>query len=140
MSLNERSMATVKGGYKCEFASPPPANLQHSCSICKLILREPHQTSCCNTSFCRVCIECVEANNNPCPLCKKRVFNKFPDVQLQRVVNVLEVLCPFNRQGCMWVGLLGNLDKHLNLNPEPDSQPEGCYFASIPCVYCFQPV
>ena len=133
-------MATVKGGYKCEFTSPPPAYLQYSCSICKLILREPHQTSCCNTSFCRVCIERVEANNNPCPSCKKRVFNKFPDVQLQRVVNVLEVLCTFNSQGCMWVGLLGHLDKHLNLNPDPATQPEGCHFASIPCIYCFEPV
>ena len=46
----------------------------------------------------------------------------------------------FNCHGCMWVGILGNLDKHLNLNPEPDKQPEGCHFASIPCIYCFERV
>ena len=46
----------------------------------------------------------------------------------------------YGSQGCRWVGMLGELEGHLNLNPEPAKQPEGCYFASISCIYCFEPV
>ena len=131
-------MATIKKGYDCQFTAHPPVTLQCSCPICKLILREPHQTNCCQTSFCRVCIERVEANNNPCPNCKKRVFNKLHNIELQRALNGLQVVCTNSSQGCRWVGLLGELEGHLNLNPEPAKQPEGCYFASISCIYCFE--
>ena len=133
-------MSTVLKGYECDFTSRPPDRLFYLCPICNLILREAHQTNCCQISFCRVCIERVEANNNPCPTCKKRVFCKHPDVRLQRELDGLQVTCTNKGQGCRWVGQLGVLDDHLNLNPEPSRLPEGCHYAAISCTYCYEPI
>ena len=133
-------MASIRKGYECEFTSDPPVNLQLLCPICRLVLREPHETTCCQSNFCRVCIERIEANNNPCPSCKRRVFNKSPNIRLQRALNGLEVTCTYKSQGCRWVGLLGNLESHFNLNPEPACQPVGCHFAPVSCLYCHAPI
>ena len=66
------------------------------------------------------------------------MFKKFPEVELERTLNGLQVLCTHQHQGCRWVGRLGELEIHLNLNPEPERQPEGCHFAPISCIYCFE--
>ena len=133
-------MSAIQKGYDCEFLSNPPLTLQHSCPLCKLVLREPHHTSCCKATFCRVCIERVEANNNPCPSCKKRVFSKLPNIELERVLNSLHISCTHRSRGCKWAGQLGELEGHLNLNSDPARQPEGCHFAFVSCMYCFEPI
>ena len=46
------------------------------------------------------------------------------------------VYCPHRLSGCMWEGELGKLDEHLNSDPLPERQLEGCPFAVIECLHC----
>ena len=106
-------MASEGAGYDCEFVSPPPAVLQTECSICLLILREPHLISCCGHNFCRVCVERIQNYGKPCPLCNEDLFTTLRNKGLERALNELEVQCEHKGSGCSWSGELGALDNHL---------------------------
>ena len=55
---------------------------------------------------------------------------------LKRTLNEFQVRCPHRELGCEWVGELGKLDQHLNTDPQPERQLEGCPFTSIKCIHC----
>ena len=40
------------------------------------------------------------------------------------------------KSGCEWTGELGELDRHLNLDPELSEQLVGCGFAAVLCTHC----
>ena len=124
-------------GFECEFVEEPPQWLQTKCPICLHILREPYQVTCCGKSFCRLCIErTVKGSNKPCPCCNKGDFNDFPNKGLQQPLYGFKTYCSEKENGCEWRGELGNLDNHLNLNPQGDNELEGCEFTEIECSYC----
>eukprot|EP00731_Ephydatia_muelleri_P011747 Em0006g641a len=100
-------------GYECEFMYPPPKVLQTECSICLLILREPHLTSCCGHNFCRACIERVQNDEKPCPLCKEAKFTIFHNKGLERNLKELVIYCEHKEAGCSWRGEFGRYDDHL---------------------------
>ena len=54
----------------------------------------------------------------------------------------LEVWCSWKKEGCKWRGNLGKLEEHLNQDPSPESQLNGCEFVAVECTYkcgeCFQ--
>ena len=127
----------VKGGYECEFVEPPDSKLlQSECSICLLILREPHIVSCCGHSFCETCIRHVQRDGKPCPLCNEPDFTTMANKGLKRTLNEFQVHCSHRELGCEWVGELGKLNHHLNVNPQPERQLEGCPFTSVKCSHC----
>eukprot|EP00731_Ephydatia_muelleri_P004900 Em0002g1076a len=113
-------------GYDCEFVSPPPKVLQTECSVCLLILREPHLTSCCGHSFCRVCVEKIQNDGKPCPLCNKDEFTTLHNKGLERALKELAVQCEHKGSGCSWNGELGALDNHLT---------GACPFVEVKCRY-----
>ena len=118
-----------KGGYGYEFVSPPPKFLE--CPICLQILRDPHVISCCGNEFCQVCIERVQKDGKPCPLCNEQNFTTMLHKKLVREVNALVVCCPQKEWGCEWEGELGQLQGHLN----PDIGKEGCGYVIVACPY-----
>ena len=59
-----------------------------------------------------------------------------PNQGLQRSLNEFDVSCSHRELGCEWVGKLGNLDGHLNADPQPDFQLIGCKFVEIECIHC----
>ena len=99
-----------KGGYDYDFVDGPPKSLE--CSICLLTLRDPHVISCCGNEFCQACIERVQRDGRPCPLCNEPSFTTFLHKKLLREVNALSVFCPRKDVGCEWVGELGQLEIH----------------------------
>ena len=125
-----------RGGYECEFVEKPPEVLQTDCSVCLQILRAPHIVSCCGYSFCKTCVELVQAKNKPCPLCVQSEFTVIHDKRLQRSLNELSVWCVFQKSGCGWTDKLGALDQHLNANPDPETRLAGCGFAVLGCEHC----
>ena len=125
-----------KTGYECEFVESPPKNYRPECPICLQILREPHLISCCGHNFCAVCIVRVGKDGKPCPLCNQPVFTTMANKGLKRDLNELRVYCPHHLHGCEWEGELGKLDEHLNSDPLPERQLEGCLFAVIECLHC----
>ena len=126
---------TVKGGYDYDFVTPPPKSLE--CVICLLILRDPHVISCCGNEFCQVCIQRLQRDGRPCPLCNEANFTTFLHKKLVREVNALMIYCPHKELGCEWKGELGRLQQHLD--PEAGrkmgSSTEGCGFVIVTCSY-----
>ena len=102
------------GGYDCKFVEQPPSAFQTDCPVCRLLLRDPYQATCCGTSFCQSCILQVKAIHKPCPTCREDNFEIFQDKRLKRSLNQLRVLCTHSKDGCTWEGELGDLDHHLN--------------------------
>ena len=123
------------GGYDCEFVEPPASAFQTHCPVCRLILRDPYLIRCCGTSFCQTCIQRLQAEKNPCPICREDKFDVFTNMGLKRSLNQLDVYCIHRKDGCDWKGELGELDKHLNKNPLERNLGLGCQYAEISCVY-----
>ena len=128
-----------RGGYECEFVELPPKAVQCECPVCLLVLREPHQVTCCGYSFCATCVKRVQEDKKCCPTCNETDFNVFPDKRLKRSLNEYRVYCCLRGEGCDWVGELGELDRHLNLQPPPEKLLVGCQFSEVDCTYCVQP-
>ena len=126
-------------GYDCEFVKRPSSNLvQADCPVCLLVLREPHQATCCGYSFCRTCIQRVQSTQKACPACNE-AFTTFPNKGLKRTLYSLKVYCSQRMLGCVWERELGELDRHLNLQPPPEKLLEGCQFSEVECTLCLQP-
>ena len=74
--------------------------------------------------------------NNPCPHCNKRNFTDFPNKGLQQSLYQLKVRCTHQKEYCRWIGELGALDNHLNLDSQPANQLKGCVFVTVKCTHC----
>ena len=122
-------------GFDCEFVECPQETDAY-CPICLLVLREPHQVTCCGKSFCRSCIERVELLKNQCPTCNEQKFSFFADKRLKQVLYAFCVRCSHKKEGCQWTGELGELDKHLNVSPKLHEQLVGCQFTEVECHHC----
>ena len=131
-----RVVEKQRGGFDCEFIERPQEAFQADCPICLLVLREPHQVTCCGNSFCQTCIERVEADEKSCPTCVSMKFSVFPNKGLKRSLYVFRVQCSHKKDGCQWTGELGELDKHLNVSPKLHEQLVGCEFSEIECHHC----
>ena len=129
-------MANYQGGYDCEFFEKPPKSTQSECPVCLQVLKEPYQVNCCGYAFCRSCVERIQRDNKPCPCCNSERFDKFEDKRLKRSLYAFKVHCSNKEQGCQWVGELGQLDNHLNLNPSKQDQLQGCQLSQIKCFHC----
>lgn len=125
----------LEGGFEVEFVDPPK-ELQSECPICLQVLSEPYQATCCGNSFCKSCIERQKNNNGLCPTCNQDDYNIFPDKRLQRSLYEFRVRCSHSGEGCTWEGELGELSRHLNSKPSPDSRLTGCEFEKIKCKTC----
>ena len=126
-----------RGGFDCEFVERPPEHLlQSECPVCLHIIRDPYQVTCCGYSFCRSCIERIKADNKPCPTCNVKGFSEYPNKGLKRSLYALQVRCSHQKDGCEWTGELDRLDVHLNKDPPPKKQLDGCQFGEIDCLYC----
>ena len=123
-------------GFDCEFVQRPPKAFQVDCPVCLMIVREPHQVTCCGYSFCQPCINRVERDKKPCPTCNEEEFSVFPNKGLQRAIYEYQVLCRHQKLGCQWVGELRELDDHLNESPILGRQFIGCEFAEVGCNDC----
>ena len=123
-------------GFDCEFVNKPPEVLQTHCPVCLLILCEPYQVTCCGKSFCKECIKKIKTRSQPCPTCKHDKFEFFSNKGLQQPLYGFAVFCSNKERGCVWEGGLGQLDQHINSNPDKEKQLIGCVYTSIACLFC----
>lgn len=134
-STTESRRRPLETGFECEFVEKP-RELQPECPVCLHVLRQPHQVTCCGNSFCKACIERVKKENKPCPTCNEREFHVFHDKRLQHTLYDFHVVCTHKQLGCDWTGELRELESHLNSNPAPAKQLDGCQYETVLCVYC----
>ena len=125
-----------RGGYDCEFVERPSDAFQGGeCPVCLLVLKEPCLISCCGHKYCRVCIERVKKDTQPCPLCNEPDFSFMQERALERYLRDLDVWCCYKKVGCEWNGKLAKYEQHLNKTPSPESQVIGCQFVEVECMH-----
>lgn len=95
----------------------------------------PVQVTCCNSNFCRECLQQLMSEAKPCPQCKAHNFNGFSNDALRKELRRLLVHCPNMEEGCMWTGKMKKLASHLGPNA-----PDSCPFVEIECASCYKPV
>ena len=125
----------MSAGFDCEFVEDVPSAFQCHCPICLLVLREPYHVTCCGKSFCKECIQRIVGTNKPCPTCSEPGIELIRNKGLQQALCQLKVFCSNKESGCDWQGELGQLDQHLNLNPEKDKLSVGCAYTEVKCLY-----
>ena len=127
----------MAGGFDCNFVEEAIEDCvqPECCTVCLLILRQPHQVSCCGCRYCKNCIQRIQTERMPCPTCKERHFHTFHDKGFQRSLYDVQVHCSQKLEGCEWKGELGQLDNHLNLSPQAGKQLEGCEYVKIECPW-----
>ncbi len=130
--MDEKSFTV---GFECDFFDPPPEVLQTECPVCLQIIREPQQVTCCGKKFCQSCLQTIKDRNKPCPLCKAKNYTSFTDKGFRQSLYGLKVRCSHQREGCEWTGELRQLDEHLNTDPQPENQLEGCPLTTIHCDF-----
>ena len=85
--------------------------------------------------MCRECVERIKKAGKPCPLCNKTDFTFIRDYGLERYLMSCDVWCSKKKDGCEWRGKLGEFEQHLNRNPSPDNQLDGCQFVEVECKH-----
>ena len=101
------------------------------CPICFQVVWNPFLTACCGNHLCEACVETTKEKSNQCPFCNKESISGIIDKKLQRQINELQVYCLHKKHGCLWVGELGKLAKHL----EEDNSNGECKFVLLPCSF-----
>ena len=98
----------------------------YQCMICAKVLNEPHLTDCCGQHFCQACLEqwFKKQAKKICPHCRSETFTHISYIPLKRKIDVLEVYCPNQKEGCKEIMKLGALDAHRNK----------CGFAKVDCT------
>ena len=111
-----------------DFVDPPPE--EYFCPVTFELLTDPRQTnSCCGHHLSRAAAEQLEAEGEPCPLCKEWPLKTAEDLFFKRKVLQLKIRCSNKPEGCQWVGELGDLDHHLKLG----SVDGECQFVDVEC-------
>ena len=131
MNIHITWLTHVRTGPKKKKSRPALATRDYRKSWRQTVLRDPFQVTCCGNIFCQLCIKRVQADKKSCPTCNEADFGVFPDKRLRRSLYAFQVRCVHQKSGCEWIGELGELDGHLNLNLELGRQLVGCEFASV---------
>ncbi|XP_011403160.2 PREDICTED: TNF receptor-associated factor 5-like [Amphimedon queenslandica] len=122
--LTKMATGKVFGGYAYKFVDGEPSD-ELKCGICTLVLRDPHQVTCCFNRFCKSCIDQIEGKR--CPLCQKPT-NCFKDGGINREIIALKIHCTNSKKGCEWQGTINetgtSIDTHLN----------SCIYQPVPCT------
>ena len=125
-------------GYDYELVSEEvPEGLK--CKICHLISHDPVQVhGCCGCITCKSCIELHLRDNNTCPNCPKEGITWESDKNADRQIKSLNVHCENRRKGCDWTRELGDIEKHLEIKPNPQAPGsyKGCQYQEITCKKC----
>ena len=106
------------------------------CPVCLQFLSDPRTTECCNKDFCRSCIVKIRKGGGQCPLCRDAKFKTKRNNDLDHELHRLQVYCANRSKGCQWIGDLGEVKVHLNLNPIARYQSNGCQFVELKCAFC----
>ena len=126
MATNSKDV--LCGGYPVQFVGSLPRNLQAKCSICTLILKEPHQVNCCGYRFCKNCLDPLMVSRRCmiCPSCNGHFSEATYDTTLEKKLNECIVYCTHKSEGCRWTGELQSLERHEVI----------CLSKPVTCAFC----
>eukprot|EP00056_Hartaetosiga_gracilis_P002156 m.51348 g.51348 ORF g.51348 m.51348 type:complete len:365 (-) comp10936_c0_seq2:177-1271(-) len=94
------------------------------CTICCNVLKDAVQ--CPNQHcFCAGCLKKSLERKNECPICKVRISEGVPSINMRSLVNRLEVYCPRRDEGCRITSQLDRIASH----------DKSCEYASVECKF-----
>ena len=75
------------------------------CKICQLVSQDPHETTCCHNTFCKVCIDMASNHGyTSCPLCRHQPVQAIECVEaIKRHKNQCTyymIKCEYHIVGC----------------------------------------
>lgn len=103
------------------------------CVICLNLMKEAMQLKC-GHGMCKSCLDDLRNSSEKrgvafiCPSCRDEIDNKevHPVIMIDRITSSVKVKCENSKKGCKWIGELGNLKDHLNME---------CSFYPISCSF-----
>ena len=115
------------GEHEYDFAEP--IHERFICSICMKVIKDPHLLVCCGHKCCTVCLEnwAIQSPSG-CPYCQlsgEHVVEK----GMKSEIESFKILCPYQYNGCEWIGELRNLQDHWELK-------NGCDYSENKCLHC----
>ena len=129
----ETGSAANSGRYDCELVDPSQTASRIHCSLCKLVLQDPCVVSCCDSKYCRGCVQALQDGESSCLDCDKEDVTFTKDRGLGIFLTELLVWCPHKKEGCEWSSKLHDLGEHLNQRPSPETRLNGCQFVEVEC-------
>ena len=99
-----------------EFVDEPDSD--YFCPVCQDLLTEPFQLGC-GHQLCRKCRDrLLSSNKTECPTCRDSdaLSNARFDKFLKRKVSSVKIHCQHRKEGCEWVGEVGDFQYHLDHN------------------------
>ena len=103
------------------------------CPVSLELLTEPYLTSCCGHHISKQVVDRLIRERRPCPLCKEENFTAQVDKFFRRkFINTLKVRCPHKKNGCEWVGELGDLNNHSASCPK---RPWKCQYCGLESTF-----
>ena len=127
--------------YKFAPGSEPCSD--HICPVTNKIMLDPYQTGCCGHHLSSSVAERLTRERKSCPLCNapsppadgsvsstasssRQVFTVTRDKFFQKKILELQVLCPHEERGCVWVGAVRDVQSHAL----------SCDMKPCKCQYC----
>ena len=107
-----------------DFVEQPPE--EYFCPVSLAVLLEPYQTRCCGNHLSKEAYQRLQAQGQPCPVCREENLTAVDDKFHKRKVMSLKVRCPHKAEGCEWERELDSLEQHLNTNSSKQLCAEEC--------------
>ena len=112
---------------KCRYSLLLKSSIDFICPVCKDLLYNPQQATCCKEHICEPCIQLIKEEKGPCPVCRNKKFPVKVNSRFRKKLSSQEVVCPNVTKGCEWTGYLNNLESHL------DSVSGSCDYVVVSC-------
>ena len=120
--LQMASQVSMGGYHNPISVKQPHAMNMLKCKICKALCRDAYTTKCCKKAVCKSCID--KSCHHNCPMCGG-YCTITKAIQIDQVIQVLDVYCDYQVEGCKWMGKVEKIDDHLKV----------CLYLPVPCEY-----
>jgi len=121
-SKKSKVVSSKIGGYEYQFVDTP--HERYICKICIHPCQETFLSVCCGHNFCKDCLD--KTKRSPCSICHNKKATTFPNIQADREIRSLRVMCTNKEKGCEWKGELNDINNHLE-------NSNGCQYEDIHC-------
>ena len=134
--VNEGAKSKVK---VVELSFQTPVSKKCTCVLCRKLLRDPCQVTCCSSNYCRECINSLSNTSGKCASkdCGKNyaIITDGPAVEeIARRIAQLKVYCFLREDGCKWVGTIEQLEQeHFISSKYSKRDTLACQFQEVKC-------